>query len=305
MGLLSLPTKILSLVLITLVLVGCSTSKEVDKKTLMPGHTVKLTKDCFGAVSKDAYDRLVNYTTTQNTQAAEQMKKQGQLVVLCKDDIAELTEVKTGYVRMKMLNGGLKDREFYTFREMVEKIDQSEAAVALSQQQKQVDTLAYSNTGKYDLTSISKGKVSEQQRLEYNEWLQTFNSKISTYSNLDNKALQIMDEFKAGRITKSSRAAVNNVWEQMDVVRLSLLNFNTPKGISSAIDEELLRMLSDYRGGINDRMAGLWRIVMYCDGQLTLQEAKTEVDSCLKTSGDYFANYERRRKEFQRIFGVE
>ena len=301
----SIATKLISLILITLIVVGCSTSKEVDKKTLMPGHNVKITKDCFGAVSKEAYDKLVSYTASQNTQAAEQMKKQGLLVVLYKEDIAELTEVKTGYVRMKMLNGGLKDREFYIFREMVEKIDQSEAAVALSQQQKQVDTLAYSNTGKYNLANISSSDVTEEQRSRYIEWYRILNSKISTYPDLDAKALHIMDEFKAGRITKSSREKVNSTWEEMDVIRLSLLKFNSPTGFSPAIDEELHRMLSDYRDGINDRMAGLWRVVMYCDGQLTIQEAKAEVDSCLKTSGNYFSNYERRRKEFQRIFGAE
>lgn len=181
--------------------------------------------------------------------------------------------------------------------------NQKKATENLSSQQNKVDPLAYNNIGKFDLSNVSSSEIIEKQRLQYREWHKNFIEKIANYKELDSSAVKIMEDFKSGKINKSSRTKVNSVWQDMDVIRDSLLNIDCPKGFSLAIDDELWRMAADYQGGINDRMAGLWQIVMYCDGDLTLSEAKIEVDSCLKTSGDFFVHYEKRQREFHRIFG--
>lgn len=102
---------------------GCSSSSssKVEKMTLMAGHNVVVNKDCFGAVTKEAYEKLVDYTSTQNVNAAEQMRQKGLFVVLKAGDKAEIEEVTTGSVKMKMLSGNLKGQSITTFREMVEK----------------------------------------------------------------------------------------------------------------------------------------------------------------------------------------
>lgn len=292
------------LVLLLSILTGCSTSKEVSKLTFYQGDKVKLTKDCFGAISKDSYDKLVSYTSSQNVSAADQMRVAGLLLVLKTGDVAELTEVNTGSIRMKILSGPLNGKEVYTFREMVTKVETKEAENLIAASTKPIiDTTAYSNSGKYNLATVSNNEITDQQRSKYREWDSTFKTKISGYVTLDKKAIQIMEDFKAGKIMKSSKDKVESVWNDMDSVRVSLLNMETPKQFSSAIDDEWWRMLADYRGGVNDRMAGLWQIVMYCDGGLNLEEAKNEVNSCLKTSNDYFSHYTDRQKEFNRIFG--
>ncbi len=275
---------------------------QVEKMTLMAGHNVKITKDCFGALSQAAYDKLVNYTSTQNVSAAEQMRMSGQFVVLKAGDTAELEDVTTGRVKMKMTSGLFKGRSIYTYREMVEKTDIIKTTEIPATQAGKKDLLAYDNKGKFNLSTVSRNDVTDQQRIKYKEWSRVLSTKIANYPPLDARALQIMNDFKAGKISKSSRAMVNSTWEEMDIVRVSLLKFDSIKGFNPAIDDELSRMISDYKGGINDRMAGLWRIVMYCDGDIKLEETKAEVDACLKTSNNFFANYESRNKGFQRIF---
>jgi len=117
-----IPYFILS-VLLALIISGCSSSssKAVEEKTLISGNNVIITKDCFGAVSKEAYEKLVDYTSTQNVNAAEQMRQKGMFVVLKSGDSAELEQVALGWVQMKMKTGLHAGRTIYTFREMVKK----------------------------------------------------------------------------------------------------------------------------------------------------------------------------------------
>lgn len=109
------------LIVVILFLTGCSSSKAVEEKTLMSGNNVVITKDCFGAISKEAYEKLVSYTSTQNVPAAEQMRQTGHFIVLKSGDTAELEEVTMGYVKMKMKTGLYSGKTIYTFREMVKK----------------------------------------------------------------------------------------------------------------------------------------------------------------------------------------
>ena len=109
------------LILLSFAIVGCSSSSTVSKKTLMSGDSVTLNKDCFGAVSQESYDKLVDYTSTQNVNAAEQMRQRGQFIVLKSGDTAEIDSATTGSVKLLMKSGNHKGKSIYTFREMVTK----------------------------------------------------------------------------------------------------------------------------------------------------------------------------------------
>jgi hypothetical protein len=285
---------ILSFLVLSMLLSGCfgsGVSSDVDKKTIMPGNNVVLIKDCFGAVSKDVFDKLSNYTTTQNVQAAEGLRQNGQLVVLHTGDRAELEEVTMTYVKMKMLTGILQGRSIYTFREMVEKATSN-------------NTQSNSKTGDQTANNqndISRNDVNDGQRKTYNEWINSFDNKISGYQELDVRALKTIDDFKAKKISKSSKGKVEDLWNQMDTIRMSLIDLQTPK-FSAAIDKQLWKISGDYCSGVNDRQAALWKIIEYTDGVRSYDETMGLVNDCVKTSDEFFDSSKKIRTEFTKIF---
>jgi hypothetical protein len=274
---------------------GCSsssTSSQVEKMTLMPGNNVSVNKDCFGAISKEAFDRLADYTASQNVPAADKMRQAGLLVVLKIGDKAELEEVTMGYVKMKILSGILSGRSVYTFREMVDKAGSTNA---------QSGTKAANQTQSSNSTDTSNTKANDEQRKTYRDWTASIDNKISNYPELDNKALKIIADFKAKNISKSSKGSIEKTWGEMDSVRMSLLGFQTPDSLK-VIYKDIWKISGEYCSGVNDRQAALWKIIEYCDGAWRYEEAIGLVDDCVKSSNESFDNAKKTRAEFDKVF---
>ena len=292
--------KYLALLLISFLLFGCSSSGTVEKKTLMAGQNVKVVKDCFGATSQRAYDKLVNNTASQNVPAADKMRAEGTLIVLHTDDIAELTEVSMGTVKMKMLSGIAKGREIYTYRETVQKIDSNEMNKLTSVPSVKQPPKVTNNTLNFKMDDINKADITEQHRKIYGAWVKALDQKIANYDGLDERAVSVISQFQRKELDKSSTDRIEKLWEQMDAVRTSLLGFETPKGISPAADDQLWRMLVAYREGVNDRQATLWSIVNHLKGQRDYADTIHYVKG--SEADKYFEQYESRRMGFKRIF---
>lgn len=283
--------------LVVFVVSGCGNSSEVDKKVLMVGHNVKLNKDCFGAISKDVYDKLVNYTSTQNVSAADKMRMTGLLLVMKAGDIAELTETNTGYVKMKMLNGQYAGREVYVFREMVTKINQQEVSALSTQQPKPTNS-----SDPIPLSSVNKADITEKQRAIYKEWYQQFAQQVSNFKALDNQISDLHRDFLNQKLTSAHKAKLQTLLSSMEKIQTNLQELKTPKVSQPAIDDNIWRMAIDFRSGINDQMVAQNRMIDYVDGKLSFKDADDEVFAALKSAGDFFYQYEARNGEFKRIF---
>lgn len=299
----------LSLSMLLFISLGCGNSSNnaaTEAKILSLGSTVKITKECFAASSKSGFDKLVGLTGTTNTQSAQNMLLSGQLFILKTEDYGEIEQIDTGWVKIKILNGFLKGKELFTFREMVTKVDSKEAYDAdknLAMQQKRARDalLAYSNFSSFDISAVKPEEISLKNKQIYKNWEQSIARIAKEYPSIDKAILKIFDDF-INQKRKISKAEVMRIWEQADDIREQLIDIKSPQGISPAVDDHLWRMASDYRNGINDRQAGLWRIIEYLDQKNTFSDTVESVNSCLKTSSEFFKYYGHRKNEFNRIF---
>ena len=150
------------------------------------------------------------------------------------------------------------------------------------------------------MSKISKTDVTNGKREVFRNWKKKLLSVTEDYAELDKKAINVMNEFKTGK--DYTKAQIKDLMGEMEEIRLAVVSLKIPQGFSDEITDELNRMKVDYQNGNNDRQAGLWKIAMFNDGIGSRAVTISGIDSCIKTSGEFFMHYQRRMKEFDRIF---
>lgn len=276
---------------------------QVDKMTLMSGYNVKITKDCFGAVSKDAYDKLVSYTSSQNVPAADRMRQSGQLLVMKAGDVAELIETSTGYVKMKMLSGLYAGREVYVFREMVVKISSQEASnLSSASQPSTVKTNTESNMPPVINPATAKADINDARRAIYNEWFKQYNSQVNKFKELDPKIFDYVQLFRTQKLTTTFKNEMQALLTRIERVQSDLMKIKSPNGITPAIDANISQLQMDFKFGVNDRMVVLNRLIDYIDKKYSYSEVDNEILSALQSSGKYLLYSEARFETVKSVF---
>lgn len=131
-----------------------SSERDYQSMNFLVGDHVVVRTEVMAAARRSDYDLLNQYAAARNSDAMLNMRIQGKVVVLFKDDIAEVRQVEVGTIKILMLSGPYKGKELYVIREGLEKGARANAVIAEANRVKEL--IAVKNNTVEDLMKYLK-----------------------------------------------------------------------------------------------------------------------------------------------------